>query len=69
MLIRYKVLEEAWKFDEIELLHLPTFNMVADILTKPLEPIDWRRLQRSLLGTAAIGTTPVVKLPAATQAD
>ena len=68
MLIRYKVLEEAWKFDEIELLHLPTFNMVADILTKPLGPIDWRRLRRPLLGTAPIDTTPVVKLPAATQA-
>ena len=40
MLIRYKVLEEAWKFDEIELLHLPTFNMVADIMTKPLGPTD-----------------------------
>ena len=56
------------KFDEIKLLHLPTFNMVADILTKPLGPIDWRRLRRPLLGTAPIDTTPVVKLPATTQA-
>ena len=47
MLIRYKVLEEAWKFDEIELLNLPTFNMVADILTKALGPIDWRRFPKT----------------------
>jgi len=63
MLIRYKVLEEAWKYDEVDILHLDTFNMVSDILTKPLGPTGWRRLRRPLLGTAPIDTTPVVKLP------
>ena len=68
MLIRYKVLEEAWKYDEVDILHLDTFNMVSNILTKPLGPTGWRRLRRPLLGTAPIDTTPVVKLPAATKA-
>jgi len=66
MLIRYKVLEEAWKYDEVDIIHLDTSNMVSDILTKPLGPTAWRRLRRPLLGTAPIDTTPVVKLPAAT---
>ena len=50
ILIRHRVLEEAWKNDEIELLHLATSNMVADILTKPLPRSDWERLRKVLLG-------------------
>ena len=68
LIVRYKVLEEAWKYDEVDILHLDTFNMVSDILTKPLGPTGWRRLRRPLLGTAPIDTTPVVKLPVATNA-
>ena len=65
ILVIHKVLEEAWKNDEIKLLHLDTFKMVADILTKPLPRADWERLRKVLLGTAPMvldGTTPVVKL-------
>ena len=64
ILIRHKILEEAWKNDEIELLHLATFNMVADILTKPLARTDWERLRKVLLGTSPMvldDTTNVVK--------
>ena len=64
ILIRYRVLEEAYQADEIELLHLATLNMVADILTKPLGRADWERLRKVLLGTSPIvlnDTTPVVK--------
>jgi hypothetical protein len=65
ILIRHKVLEEAWQNDEIELLHLATANMVADILTKPLARSDWERLRKVLLGTSPMilnDTTTVVKL-------
>jgi len=36
--------------NEITLEHLNTFDMVADILTKPLGPTDFHRLRRVLLG-------------------
>ena len=66
ILIRHRVLEEAWKNDELELVHLATTaNMVADILTKPLPRSDWERLRKVLLGTSPIvldDTTSVVKL-------
>ena len=56
-LIRLRVLEEAWKFDEIDLKHLATLNMVSDILTKPLlGPQDWDRLRIPLLGIGPIIT-------------
>ena len=55
-LIRLRVLEEAWKFDEIDLKHLATLNMVSDILTKPLGPQDWDRLRIPLLGLGPIIT-------------
>jgi hypothetical protein len=41
----------------------------VNLSTNPGVRLDWRRLRRPLLGTAPIDTTPVVNLPAATQAD
>ena len=42
----------------------------VNLSTNPGVRLDWRRLRRPLLGTALIAdTTPVVKLPAAIQAD
>ena len=50
VLIRMKVTNEAISNNEITLEHLTTSDMVADILTKPLGPIDFHRLRRILLG-------------------
>jgi len=50
VLIRMKVVNEALEHNEITLEHLNTFDMVSDILTKPLGPTDFHRLRRVLLG-------------------
>jgi hypothetical protein len=50
VLIRMKIVNEAISNDEISLEHLRTIDMVSDILTKPLGPIDFHRLRRVLLG-------------------
>ena len=49
VLIRMKIVNEAITNDEITLEHLTTSDMVADILTKPLGPIDFHRLRRIFL--------------------
>ena len=54
ILIRMKVVNEAIANGEITLEHLNTFDMVADILTKPLGPLDFHRLRRVLLGMDAL---------------
>jgi hypothetical protein len=50
VLIRMTITNDALEKDEITLEHLNTFDMVADILTKPLGPTDFHRLRRVLLG-------------------
>jgi hypothetical protein len=50
VLIRMKIVNEAISNDENSLEHLRTIDMVSDILTKPLGPIDFHRLRRVLLG-------------------
>ena len=48
--MRVKITDQALENKEITLEHLNTFDMVADILTKPLGPTDFHRLRRVLLG-------------------
>jgi hypothetical protein len=50
VLIQWRILKEAYERDQIEMCHLNTVNMVADILTKPLPRDDWYRLRAVLLG-------------------
>ena len=50
VLVRMKITDQALENKEITLEHLNTFDMVADILTKPLGPTDFHRLRRVLLG-------------------
>jgi hypothetical protein len=50
VLIRMKIVNEAISNDEVSLEHLRTIDMVSDILTKPLGPLDFHRLRRVLLG-------------------
>ena len=50
ILIRLKIVKQAYDSGEINLLKLATTNMVADILTKALGPIDFLRLRKVLLG-------------------
>jgi hypothetical protein len=54
ILIRYNVVKEAWEHDEIDLKHLDTNNMVADILTKNLPREKWYQLRDVLLGNSPI---------------
>jgi hypothetical protein len=52
--IRMKLLKQAYDGGEINLLKLSTTNMVADILTKGLGPIDYIRLRAVLQGYTSI---------------
>ena len=54
ILIRYNIVKEAWEQDEIDLKHLRSANMVADLLTKNLAREQWYRLRAVLLGNAPI---------------
>ena len=54
MLIRLQVLKEAYEEGMIELLHLRSENMVADILTKALSYEKWNKLRDPLLGRSSI---------------
>ena len=54
MLIRLQVLKEAYEEGAIELLHLRSENMVADILTKALSYEKWNKLRDPLLGRSPI---------------
>ena len=50
--IKYHYAREMTKRGEIVLKHCPTEDMIADILTKPLQAVRFKRL-RNLLGLAA----------------
>jgi hypothetical protein len=61
ILIRYNVVKEAWEQDEIDLKHLDTKNMVADILTKNLPREKWYQLRDVLLGNSPIVLDEVLR--------
>ena len=54
MLIRLQVLKEPHEEGVIELLHLRSENMLADILTKALSYDKWNKLRDPLLGRSPI---------------
>ena len=54
MLVRLNVLKEAFQRGDVDLAHIGTKNMVADILTKALPYEDWCRLREVILGHASI---------------
>lgn len=54
ILIRYNVVKEAWEQDEIDLKHLKSENMVADLLSKNLARERWYQLRDVLLGNSPI---------------
>ena len=67
ILIRMKLLKQAYDAGEINLLKLDTENMVADILTKALGPADFHRLRGVLQGSSPIIFNPVTVPKAAMQ--
>jgi hypothetical protein len=48
--IRYFFLKDRMKAEELVVVHVPTLDMVADILTKPLQGELFRKLRAALLG-------------------
>jgi hypothetical protein len=48
--VRFFWISELIKFGELVLSYLPTGEMIADILTKPLMGSTFRYLRRKLLG-------------------
>ena len=54
ILIRMQVTKEAFQSGKIEMKHLRSENMVADILTKALSPEKWNKLRQPLLGRESI---------------
>jgi len=48
--IRHHYIRDMLANKEIDVTHLPTKDMIADILTKPLGASDFQRLRQSLLG-------------------
>jgi hypothetical protein len=63
ILIRMKLLKQAYDAGEINILKLATTNMVADILTKPLGPQDYTRLRLVLQGYQSILLDPLILVP------
>ena len=60
--IRMKLLKQAYDGGEINLLKLSTTNMVADILTKGLGPVDYIRLRAVLQGYTPIIFDPPAEI-------
>ena len=54
ILIRLQMTKEAFQDGKIELKHLRTDNMVADILTKALAYDKWNSLRDPLLGRSPV---------------
>jgi len=54
ILVRVQVTKEALQSGKIEMKHLRSENMVADILTKALSPDKWNQLRVPLLGRSSI---------------
>ena len=60
ILLRHRVVQEAYARDEIYFEHLGTQHMVADILTKSLSAIPFHALRQVLLGRCNIHFTSQV---------